>query len=497
VQQETPNVATYLYYEDPITTWEPAAAPGAAAGILNNVYDTLLRYDGMNDEIIPRLATSYSVSDDGLTWTFKIREGVKFHDGTNVDAEAVRFSIQRYIDKGTGGGYMWGPVESINVVDEYTVEFKLYYPAPLDLIAAAPYANFILSPTAIKAHPDDWLAQGNEAGSGPYMLKEWNLGESVVLEKFPDYWEGWDGPHYDIIDYRMVAEAATRRQLIEKGDADVAIKLSPEDLTVLADNPEVEVVLAPTYAAWGLAFNTQKAPLDNKLVRQALSYAFPYEQVVQYAFSGIGIQARGALASNLWGHGEDLFQYYFDLEKAQELLIDAGYPEGGFSLTCNYLTGDESEKRMVEQYKAELAKLNIDLDIRAMTWDAMWEQAKSAVIDDRQDIFVAEGFPDYADPYSLLYIAYRTEEEVYLNLAYYSNPEFDELIDTAFVVSAVDRNQAAEMYVQAQEMLIEDAPVISAVEVKMPFVLSKNFKGFEPNPALYQVIFFYDTYPGE
>lgn len=495
--QATPKVATYLYYEDPVTTWEPSAASGPAAGVLNNVYDTLLRYDGIKDEIIPRLATSYTKSEDGLIWTFKIREGVKFHDGTEVDGEAVRFSIQRFIDKGTGGGYMWMPVTKITVPDKYTVVFELSYPAPLDLIAAAPYANFIMSPTALKAHPDDWLAQGNEAGSGPYMLKKWTMGESVVLEKFPDYWEGWDGDHFDIIDYRMVSESATRRQLIEKGEADITVKLPPEDLDALKNNPNVQVVISPTYAGWSLAMNTRKPPLDNKLVRQALSYAFPYDQVVKYAFSGYPTQSRGLLAATLWGHGEDLFQYSYDLEKARELLTEAGYPDGGLKLDLNYLTGDEAGKRMCELFKAELAKLNIELNIRATPWDNMWEQAKSANVEERQDIFVGEGFPDYADPYSLLYIAYRSEEQVYLNLSYYSNPKFDEMIDTAAVVSATDRKAAAEMYIEAQKLAIEDAPSIFAVDVPMPFVMSSTFKGFKSNPSYYMAVFFYDTYPGQ
>lgn len=488
------NIATYLTPDDPLSKWDPAAASGAGAGVHNNMYETLLLYDAQKDEMIYVLATSYTKSDDGLVWTFKIREGVKFHDGTDLDAEAVRFSIQRYIDIGTGGAYMWDPVETISVLDPYTVEFKLKYPAPLDLIAAAPYVNFIMSPTTVKAHPDDWLAQGNEAGSGPYMLKSYKLGEEVVLEKFPDYWKGWKEGQFDIIDYKYVAESATRRQLLEKGDADITVKLPPEDLDVLKTNSKLQVITSPTFNLWYLFLNNQKPPLDNALVRQALSYAFPYEETVQYAFGGYASQSRGALPATLWGHGKDLLQYNYDLEKAKALLSEAGIPDGGFTLQANYQSGDESVKRMMEQYKAELAKLNITLDMRATPWDTMWEQAKSSDLAARQDIYVAESFPDYPDPYSLLYIAFHSEESVFLNLGYYYNPKFDELIDNAFVTSATDREKAAEMYVEAQKMLVDEAASIFTVDIPVNFVVNSTLQGFTPNPTYFEVVYFYDTY---
>jgi len=495
--ESRPQVALYAFNSAPILDWDPSVEFSNGVIVLHNVYETLLRYDPLEDKFIPVLATDYEKSEDGLTWTFHIRKGVKFHDGTELDAEAVRFSIQRTIDLGKGAAFIWDPVEEINVLDEYTVEFKLKYPAPLDLIAASAYGAFIVSPEAVKSHPEDWLSQGNEAGTGPYKLKSYQLGEEVVLEKFEDYWRGWEGPHFDTVVIKKIPETATRRQLVEKGDADITIELPYEDIEALKEHPDVNVVVGPSFQNLFMMFNTDKPPLDNKLVRQALSYAFPYDNVVKYSMGSFARQARGAIPYGLWGHGEDLFQYEYDLDKAKELLAEAGYPDGGFELLLTYLSGDEAEKKAAELYKSELAKLGIELEIRGMPWEAEWEQAKSPDPNKRQDIFTFYWWPDVAGPHTYLYNMFHSQEEIFFNLAYWENEEFDKLVDEAAELSGIDRARAEELYIQAQEILVEEAPAIFVYDQQYVRVLNKSFKGYEDNPAYPHVVFFYDTYREE
>ena len=137
------QVATYLYKSIPLLDCDPSVEFSDGIITMNNIYETLLYYDMENDKLEPRLATEYSHSEDGLVWTFKIRKGVKFHDGTTMDAEAVKFSIDRTMKKGMGASFIWDPVSEIKVVDSNTVEFHLKYPAALDMIAATGYAAFI------------------------------------------------------------------------------------------------------------------------------------------------------------------------------------------------------------------------------------------------------------------------------------------------------------------------------------------------------------------
>jgi peptide/nickel transport system substrate-binding protein len=204
------DFAFYAYNSTPVTDWDPSVEFSNGIVSLNNVYETLLRYDPLEDEFIKVLATDYTTSSDGLTWTFYLREGVKFHDGTELNADAVKFSIDRTMEMNMGAAFIWAAVDRINVVDNYTVEFKLKYPAPLDLICSSGYAAFIMSPATVKSHPDSWLTEGNEAGSGPYKLEKYQQerGE-VILTWFEDYWGGWEGNHFKKAVIKDVSEAVT------------------------------------------------------------------------------------------------------------------------------------------------------------------------------------------------------------------------------------------------------------------------------------------------
>jgi len=151
---QTDEFAFYAYNSSPVTDWDPSVEFSNGIVSLNNVYETLLRYDPLEDKFVKLLATDYTTSSDGLTWTFTLRKGVKFHDGTNFNADAVKFSVERTINMNKGASFIWAPVDKVNVIDDYTAEFKLKYPAPLDLICSSGYAAFIMSPTAVKSHPD-------------------------------------------------------------------------------------------------------------------------------------------------------------------------------------------------------------------------------------------------------------------------------------------------------------------------------------------------------
>lgn len=488
------QIATYAYTRTPITDWDPAAEFAEGTLTLQNVYESLLRYDPIADEFEPILATDYERSEDGKTWTFTIREGVKFHDGTDLDAEAVKYSIERTIELGKGAAFIWGPVEEINVLDPYTVEFKLKYSAPLDLISASAYAAYIVSPTAAEANPDDWFTQGNEAGTGPYMLESWKTDQEVVLTKFPDYWGGWEGKHFDKVVLQTVSESATKRQMVTKGDADVTMELPPEDLEALQNDPNVEVVRAPSFQNLWFMMNTQREPMDNVKVRQAMSYAFPYADVVDFAMGGLAAQSRGPVPAGLWGHGDEVPQYTYDIEKAKQLMAEAGYADRTFKVEFTYASGDEAQRKAAELWKAELAKIGIDLEIRSGPWMAVWNRAKSQDPAKRQGVFSLYWWPDVADPYSFLYSPFHSEKEPVYNLSYWSNKRVDELIDEGAQIAGVDREKAAQLYIEAQTIIVEEAPTVFLFDVEYGFVLNKSFQGFKSNPAYARVVWFYDCY---
>jgi peptide/nickel transport system substrate-binding protein len=489
-----PQVAVVALLSIPVTDWDPAVEFSNGVMILHNVYETLLCYEPLEDTFTPLLATDYTHSDDGLTWTFHIRQGVKFHDGTELDSNAVKFSIERTIKIGKGATFIWDPVDKIETPDKFTVVFKLKYPAPMDLIVSSAYAAFIVSPAAAQNNPDDWFTQGNECGTGPYKLESQKMGEEVILTKFGDYWKGWQGKHFDKIYYKKVSEDTSRRQMLEKGDADWTMELTSEDIEALKTNPNVTIEVNPSFENLLGFFNTEKAPLNNKLVRQALSYAFPYEDVVKYAMGGYAEQAKGPVPKGLWGHGGNLFQYSYNLDKAKELLTQAGYPNGGLKFLATYNSGDETEKKVCELYKSELAKLNIELEIRGMPWESQWELAKATNPNDRQDIFFMYWWPDVTTPYTYLFNLYHSQPETVFNFNYINDPELDKLIDDANTQAGIDRTTAAQMFIDAQKKIIDEAYGLFAYDKKYVRPFNKSLKGYKDNPSYPHVIFFYDCY---
>jgi len=488
------DIAYYAYNSEPILNWDPSAMFSNGIIVLNNVYETLLKFDPTTSEFEGVLAESYEVSGDGMTWTFTLRQGVKFHDGSDFTAEDVKFSIERTQSLGQGASYIWDAVEEVNIIDEYTVEFVAAYPAPIDLVASSPYASFIMSKDAVEGNADTWFEEGNASGTGPYLLEGYSMGDEVILSQFTDYWKGWEGEHFEKVLIKKVSETSSRRQMIEKGDATITMELPSEDVDILKDNENVQVLVESSFTNMIGFFNTEKAPFDNPNVRKALSYAFPYQDVVDYAAGGYAEQSTGPVPNNHWGHGEDLFQYSHDLDMAKQLLEAEGIKEGDLNILLTYMSGDEAEKKASELFAAELSKIGVNLEIRGMPWETQWEMAMSENPEDRQDIFIMYWWPDISNPYSWLYPMYRTEESPLFNLAYYSNPDFDNMIDAAYEKSSTDIEQASEEFIAAQEVLIDDAPSFYIYDKQVAWITDKNLRGFEGNPSYPWVVFFYDTY---
>jgi len=488
------NVAVYAH----VTTFpdiDPSISFSNDSVVTSNAYETLLWYNppGSAESLRPGLAERWEVNEDATEWTFYLRKGVKFHDGTELNAEAVKYSIERTMGMGMGAAYIWDPVEEINVIDDYTVQFKLKYPAPLDLIAASGYGAWIFSPSCIEAQGDkisEWLNEGHDCGSGPYMIESRERGQRLIMKKFDDYWGGWQPGQFDRIVFEVVEDPTVRQQMIEAGEADVTYELPRENLDTLDARPDVTVYTNPSFQNLLGLLNHRKPPLDNTKVRQAISYAFPYKQFIENVMQGYATQAYGPIPAGMWGHSKELFQYYYDLDKAKELLAEAGYPEGGFKLLMTYATGDLDEQQVGELWKAELAKLGIELEVQGMAWEAQWDLAKSDPTK-AQDILVFYWWPDIVSPYSFLYGMFHCEEEILFNLGYYCNPEFDALIDKANELSGSDRAEAERLFIEAQKMLIENADAVFFYDVANTHILRSDIKGYVDNPAYPHVVFFY------
>ncbi len=457
-----------------------------------NCYEGLTFYNppGSAEILSPKLAVSWESNPETTEWTFKLREGVKFHDGEPFNAEAVKYSIEKTKELAVGAAYIWDPVQEIQVVDENTVTFKLSYAAPLDLIASANYAAWIFSPKAYEEKGADWFNEGHCAGTGPYTIESYERGSRLVMGRFADYWGGWKEGQFEKVVFELIEDPVVLQQKIESGEADFTYQVAPDNLPALRNNPDLVVYSNPSFQNLVGLLNTVKPPLDNKLVRQALSYSFPYEQFIQGVMGERATQSYGPVPVGMWGQSKDVPQYQYDLEKAKALLTEAGYPDGGFKLLMTFATGDQDEQQVGELWKAELAKLGIELEIQGLNWEAQWDLGKSDP-QKAQDIFVMYWWPDLISPYSFLRSMFHSEDETLFNLAYYKNPQFDELIDQANEISGSDREKATQMFIEAQKMLVDDAVSLFFYDLANIHIARADVKGFVDNPAYPHVVFVY------
>ncbi len=472
------------------------------------VYEPLLWYDPIHDKIIPGLAVSYESKKNGTIWIFHLRKNAKFHDGTPVTAEAVKFSIERTIALGQGAAFIWDPVKEIKVIDNYTIEFILKYPAPLDKIVASSYGAWIFSPKVVEyagaknaTDPKvaEWFNKGHDAGSGPYKLVKWDPENEVILEKFEDWW-GWKEPNYplksdkapDVFIIKIVKDAVTQERLVLSGDIDIAEYVPPEDVETLKSNPKVQVVLKPSFQNLLMLINTKKPPLDNVLVRRAIAHAIPYEDIVKIARAGLAKVASGPIPHGMWGHFDNL-TYTYNLTLAKELLAKAGYPHGiNRTLILTYTAGDIYEKRTAELIAASLAKIGIKVDIRPMSWEEQWSLAQSGWENPQaaQDLFIFYWWPTYITPFDYLYNMFHSESKAF-NLCYYENPKFEKLIEKAHILEGYDRETALKLYYEAQKILYEDVPAIPLWDMVDFRVAVKGIGNLDKaiNPAYPTVVF--------
>ena len=478
---------------DSITTWDPSASYSTESVYMPNIYETLIWVTppGSDKSFEPGLAEKWEATEDGLNWTFYLRKGVKFHDGSMLTAQVVKDSIERTIKLGKGAAFIFGPVKEIKVLNDYTVQFVLKNPAPFDRIIASANAAWIISPKAIQKDRK-WFEAGNEAGCGPYMLVSYKPDEEIVFKKFDDYYKGWNKPHFERVVVKIVKEGTVQEQMIESGVADWGNRIPVESSKTFADKECCERPVGPSFMNYAIHLNTQKFPFDNKKVRQAASYAVPYQSMIDVALGGLGTQAVGPVPFGQFGHDKSLHQYQTDFDKAKKLMAEAGYPNGiKEKLIYTYASENAVEKAFAPLLKEGLAKIGLDIEIRPMIWTAQWDLMKGGA-EKAQHMAALLWWPSFSDPYETLYSLWHVEKKPYWNFAYYKNPEYDKIILEAY--STPDSAKAQMLYTKAQKILIDDAPSIFLFDVQRPVFKRKELKGYVINPNYPRVPFWYYMY---
>jgi peptide/nickel transport system substrate-binding protein len=492
--------ATFTYSLDSqvMIGWDPSSGYSNEIVAMQNMYETLTRYDSATKTVKPLLAKSWTSSSDGMTWTFTLESGVTFHTGRPMTSADVKASIERTMQLNQGAAYIWGAVKSIDAPDPQTVVFHLKYPNPLDLVASADYAAYIFDTKASGSQDlAKWFESGNEAGTGPYQLDQWNKGQETELrlKAYPDYWGGWNGSHYQNVVFQVTPQATTAAQQLQAGNVSVVERLTPQLWQSFQNKDGFSTTDSSSWQTLLAMLNTQTGPLADVRVRQALAKGIDWAGMMT-ALHGAAQQISGIVPPGLWGHFDGM-QLAYDQQGALDLLQQAGYGPGGkpMQLSLTYVQGDADEELVASLMKSDLKKLNIDLSVRGLAWPSQWAQGKSSDTTKRQDIFLFYWWPDYADPYSWFINLFHTESKPFFNLSYYSNPTLDKTMNQAEVKAASDRQGAVALYQQMQQTVNQDVPALSIYTQVYQRAMQSSVQGFQENPAYPNVIFVYDLSP--
>lgn len=498
-QVKNPDRLVVLIGDDPGSLDPAESMDPFTTAVYSASYETLVRYDAEKGEVKPLLADSWSVSPDATEYVFKLHPGIKFTDGTELTAEAVKTSFDRLIQMNKGPAYMYASVKKIEVVDPLTVKFVLKSPfAPFLYVLAQPAGGVAISPKAIAEHDQGDRASGwlrdHMVGTGPYVLDNWVRGQQIILKQNPNYWRGWEGKHVKEIAIQVVKEQSSQRLLLEQGDADIlgdmaAPRIPLSEFDKVSQLPGVKVTEYSGSSELIIGINCLRGPTKDVRVRKALTYALDYDGIIKSIYFGHARPAQGPIPYGLWSHDASLPVFKQDLEKAKQLLAEAGYPKGGFTLKFT-VEPNENYLKIAQAFATTLAGLGIKVDIQQLPW-----ATELALLQDKDrapELYITGWYGDYPDPDSYMYPLYHSASwgANGFNLGYYKNAEVDRYIGEAQGIS--DQARRTELYQKAQKILVEEVPVLWVLNQTAIVAMRDWVKGFHYNP--FGSIPYYDIY---
>jgi peptide/nickel transport system substrate-binding protein len=427
------------------------------------------------------LAASWTSSADQLVWTFTLKPGARFDDGSAVNADAVKESFDRLMKIGQGPSEAFPKDMQVSVVDPMTVRFTLKTPFAPFLYTLANDGAGIVNPAIAKANPTDdgkaWLSS-HTAGSGPYKLERWQKGQQLVL--VPNTYYSGPKPAFKRVTVKIIGESSSRRLQLSRGDLDIADSLPIDQLAALKQENKVAVEEYPSLRVTYLYLNNAKSPMNQVDLRRAISYAVDYQGMVKGILGGNAKQMRGPIPDGMWGYDPKAMQYSTDLSQAKADLAKVKTQPG--TLDFLYSDSDPNWEPIALSVQASLASAGIKVKL---------EKLANATMRDRigqgdYDISIGNWSPDFADPYMFMNYWFESDKKgLPGNRSFYSNPQVDDLLKKA--VSVTDQKQRTDYYQQAQKIVIGEAAYVYLFQKNYQLAMNKDLKGFVFNPMLEQV----------
>ncbi len=403
-----------------------------AVEVTCQIFDTLVVVNPETNEIEPQIAESWEQVDE-LTYVFKIRQGIKFHDGSDLTAEDVKFSLDRAINS-AAVSYIVDFIDTVTVDDEYTVTVKTKAPyAPALRNLAIPFAAIV--PKAV-VEADEAAFILNPVGSGPYQFVEWKQNDHVTLKAFDDYYAG--KPATENLIMKVIPETSQRSIALETGEIDLAYDMAVNDVAKLKDSTELTVYEIPSLTCWYISMNMNKEPFNNPLVREALSYAIDRQLIIDTINAGSGQPADAIIAPGVFGYYSTGVREY-DPEKAKELLAEAGYPDG-FE-TSLWVNDNQSRIEMCQAIQNMFQQIGVECAVEVLEFGSYISRTTNG----EHDMAYFGWTTSSADAdYSYYSLEHSTQQGAAGNRSFIADPEVDALIEEARTNS--DEATRTELY---------------------------------------------------
>jgi peptide/nickel transport system substrate-binding protein len=449
------------------TTMDPHRSTAAVdRQVYNNVYGKLVDLD-TKFGIVPQLAQSWEIKNGGLTYVFKLRHGVKFHDGTDFNADVVKWNFDRMRDPELGSPRRSeiAPVKDVKVVDPHTVEITLSAPFSPFLTVLTDRAGMMVSKAAVEKFKDDFAR--NPVGTGPFRFGEWVKDDHLTLKRFDGYWEQ-GRPYLDEVVYKPIPDSSVRFTAMRTGQIDVMHQIHPKDVSPAKSERGLKVSEIPSLWWQGMHLNNQVAPFTNKALRQAIWYAVDRSVIQRIVYYGQGAPAWGPFPPSQWAQDREFADWKRDVAKAKAKLAEGGQPNG-FAFTIKGWN-QPTQVQELQVIQAQLKDIGIDMKVELLEFGKLLADLNS-----HNFVAVRLGWSGRPDPDGNAHSFLHSKGG--LNRVRYSNPKMDDLLDRARSESDLGKRKA--LYNEVTRLAAEEAPYVwlhHDAEVK---VWAEAVRGFE------------------
>ena len=449
------------------TTMDPHRSTAAVdRQVYNNVYGKLVDLDAKFG-IVPQLAQSWEIKNGGLTYVFKLRHGVKFHDGTDFNAEVVKWNFDRMRDPELASPRRSeiAPVKDVKVVDPHTIEITLSAPFSPLLTVLTDRAGMMVSKAAVEKFKDDFAR--NPVGTGPFRFGEWVKDDHLTLKRFDGYWEQ-GRPYLDEVVYKPIPDSSVRFTALRTGQIDVMHQIHPKDVSPAKSERGLKVSEIPSLWWQGMHLNNQAAPFTNKALRQALWYAVDRSVIQRVVYYGQGAPAWGPFPPSQWAQDREFADWKRDVAKAKAKLAEGGQPNG-FAFTIKGWN-QPTQVQELQVIQAQLKDIGVDMKVELLEFGKLLADLNS-----HNFVAIRLGWSGRPDPDGNAHSFLHSKGG--LNRVRYSNPKMDDLLDRARSEPELGKRKA--LYNEVTRLAAEDAPYVwlhHDAEVK---VWTEAVRGFE------------------